>query len=198
MVAAILAGGANTRYPSPKAFIEVDGEPLVRRTLRVLKAAGLGPLVISTNSPELYGEFGIRLVSDIPEALGKGPMGGIISVFEATGETELFIAACDMPFIKQEVVQYIIDNQGGSATVPVMHGRPQPLLAVYKRDVVDEMRARLEHGAYSLTGLVRDIGAVFLDEDALRRMDPEGMSFVNINTPEDRDKLAPDNRGLRP
>jgi len=187
MVAVILAGGGNTRYPTPKAFIEVHGAPIITRTLGVLKAVGIAPIVISTNSPELYESFGLRLISDTVK--GKGPMGGIISVFEATGADELLVTACDMPFITQEVVQYILDNKGGLATVPVMHERPQPLLAVYTKDTVSQMRECLARGKGSLVGMVSDIKAKFLDEQAIRALDPEGNCFMNINTPEDREKI---------
>ena len=183
MVAAILAGGENTRYPSPKAFIEVRGEPIIERTIRVLKSAGCENIVISTNEHGPYEHLGLQLIED--SVKGAGPMGGLISVFEKTGADEVLAAACDMPFITQEIVQYIIANKGGPATVPVMDGRPQPLLAYYARSAIGPMRASLAEGRRSLTGLVKGLGARFLEEKALRSIEPEGLSFLNINAPGD-------------
>ncbi len=190
MTSVVLAGGANTRYPTPKAFIKVDGVPLITRTLDLLRQV-VGPrVVISTNEPELYSHLGVPLIGDTVK--GVGAMGGIVSVFEATGAEELFVAACDMPFIKAEVVQYIIDNrdkEGHQATACMMDKRPQPLLAVYPRSLLGKMRELLSKGRYSLLGIVVDIEANVLKEDDLRAIDSEGISFVNVNTPEDYEKI---------
>ncbi len=191
MTSVVLAGGANTRYPDPKAFIEVDGVPLIRRTLDLLRLV-VGPdVVISTNEPELYFHLGVPLIGDTVK--DAGPMGGIVSVLEATGARELFVAACDMPFIKAEVVQYILDNRdkgGQLATVAIMDGRPHPLLAVYTRSLLGGMRERLAEGRRSLTGMIEDMGSRLLKEDDLRAIDPNGISFANVNTPEDFNKIV--------
>ena len=135
-----MAGGENTRYPSPKAFTVMAGETIIERSLRIL--GGLCErVVISTNEPELYFHLGAPLVGDVLK--GAGPMAGIASVLHATGAKELLVAACDMPFIREELLKYIIDNRGGEATVPVMNGRPEPLLAVYSRDALGTMESML-------------------------------------------------------
>ncbi|MCK4911418.1 MAG: molybdenum cofactor guanylyltransferase [Thermodesulfovibrionales bacterium] len=190
MTSVILAGGENNRYPTPKAFIEVDGVPIISRTLDILRKAAGPDVVISTNEPDLYSHLGVPLIGDTVK--GAGPMGGIVSVLEATGASELFVAACDMPFIKAEVVQYILDNRdkgGKLATVAMMDGRPHPLLAVYTSSLLGGMRERLATGRRSLTGMIQDMGAKMLKEEELRRIDPEGLSFANVNTPEDYEKI---------
>ncbi|KAA9165752.1 nucleotidyltransferase family protein [Amycolatopsis acidicola] len=40
----LLAAGAGRRFGRPKALVELDGEPLVRRALRVLTEGGCGPV----------------------------------------------------------------------------------------------------------------------------------------------------------
>ncbi len=42
----LLAAGAGRRMGRPKALVEVDGEPLVRRAVRVLRDGGLAPVVV--------------------------------------------------------------------------------------------------------------------------------------------------------
>jgi CTP:molybdopterin cytidylyltransferase MocA len=42
----LLAAGAGRRMGGPKALVELDGEPLVRRALRVLADGGCEPLVV--------------------------------------------------------------------------------------------------------------------------------------------------------
>jgi molybdopterin-guanine dinucleotide biosynthesis protein A len=90
-----------------------------------------------------------------------------------------------MPLIKDRLISYIIDNRGGQATVPVFGGRPEPLLAVYSRAALRTMEAMLVQGERSLTGLIERLEVNYLDEPAIRKIDPEGESFMNINTVED-------------
>lgn len=45
-VGLLLAGGAGRRMGGPKALVELDGEPLVLRALRVLAGGGCAPLVV--------------------------------------------------------------------------------------------------------------------------------------------------------
>ncbi|MEJ2861209.1 nucleotidyltransferase family protein [Actinomycetospora flava] len=42
----LLAAGGGRRMGRPKAAVELDGEPLVRRAARALRAAGLAPVVV--------------------------------------------------------------------------------------------------------------------------------------------------------
>lgn len=42
----LLAAGAGRRMGGPKALVELDGQPLVRRALRVLAEGGCAPLVV--------------------------------------------------------------------------------------------------------------------------------------------------------
>jgi molybdopterin-guanine dinucleotide biosynthesis protein A len=182
MTSALLAGGQNTRFPSTKGFIETEGVSIITRTLSLLRAVS-DRTVISTNTPELYFRFGVPMIGDIIK--DSGPMGGIVSVFTATGADEVFVAACDMPFILADIIKYIIENRHGEATVPVVEGKPEPLLAVYNRKAADTMLRELEQGQRSLRRMLKGLKVTYLDMVDVKTLDPEGRSFININTPED-------------
>ncbi|MEV0809088.1 nucleotidyltransferase family protein [Micromonospora sp. NPDC050200] len=51
----VLAAGAGSRLGRPKALVEVDGEPLVRRAVRLLRAGGCAPVhvVVGAGAEEL-------------------------------------------------------------------------------------------------------------------------------------------------
>ena len=66
---AILAGGQSTRMGQDKAFLEVGGRRVIDRVLDVISPLS-DDLFISTNSPELYREFGLRLVPDVYPGAG--------------------------------------------------------------------------------------------------------------------------------
>ena len=45
-----------------------------------------------------------------------------------------------------------------------------------------------------MTGLLERIDARYIDEDEVRKIDPEGRSFININTVEDLEKVLEKNK----
>lgn len=187
MVAAILSGGRNSRYPSLKGFIELGGMGIIERTMMMLR--GLGhEVVISTNEPEHYFTLGVPLIGDtVPSA---GPMSGIVSVMDATGADELFVIACDMPFVRAEVISYIIGQRAKEATVPLLGGRPEPLLAVYTKDATQRMRQMIGEGNTSIAKMLQEMDVRYISEEELKAIDPSGESFMNINTPEDYDRAV--------
>src|SRR5207248_324852 len=92
--AAIMAGGKSSRMGQDKAWIELDGEPLIKRVAAVLSEVA-DEVIVVANDPR-YESLGLAVVRDrYPQG---GPLGGIATaVATATHETVL-VAACDMPF----------------------------------------------------------------------------------------------------
>jgi molybdopterin-guanine dinucleotide biosynthesis protein A len=182
MISLILAGGENKRFPTLKGFIETEGKTIIARNLEVLGKLG-NRVYISTNMPESYFHLGTPLIGDVMPPCG--PMGGILSAFLATNAARILVTACDMPFIKYEVIKYIIENSGRQATVPLLDGRPEPLLAVYRREALPVIEGLLRAGERSVTRMLRELDVRYIEEEMIREIDPEGKSFVNVNTLED-------------
>jgi molybdopterin-guanine dinucleotide biosynthesis protein A len=181
MVSAILAGGENTRFPAQKAFIEIEGRRLIERTIETLQ--GLFPeVLISTNRPEEFFYLGLPMIGDVYDV--RGPLTGIFSVLYASGAERVFVLACDMPFPNPELIKALRDTDG-PAVVPLWRGRPQPLLGHYGRQLLPEMERRILQGRVGLRDFLRETGAVFVPEAEVSALDPQGLSFLNINTPED-------------
>lgn len=180
MDAIILAGGENRRFASHKALAEVDGRRVIESTAALLRRV-FRSVVISTNTPELFFSLGYRMVGDVYDV--RGPMTGIFSCFVATGAEELFVAACDMPFISEKVVRLILGRyRGQDAVIPLYDREPQPLLGIYAARASDRMEAMILGGRQSMKGLIETVGTGYIPEEEVRAVDPEGRSFVNINT----------------
>jgi molybdopterin-guanine dinucleotide biosynthesis protein A len=185
MVSVILSGGGNTRFPLLKGFIEVSGKRLIESNLELLRGI-TGEVVISTNAPEHYFYLGVPLIGDVKGP--AGPMSGIYSPLYCTGADEVFVTACDMPYLNSELISYIISNRGKEATVPVFGGRPEPLLAVYTSGLLETMKRLINEGMTSITHMLKEIDVKYIGEEEVKRIDREGRSFININTPEDYER----------
>lgn len=177
----------------PKGLIEISGQKVVERHIRIFRSLGILPY-ISTNTPEVYEFTGVPLIADSVKS--AGPMSGIVSTFAATGADELLVTACDMPFIKSEMIEYIISHREGEATVPAPSGVPEPLLAVYERSALEIMLRCIDEGRTSMRDMLKLIDTRLIDDKDLKNIDPEGLSFVNINTPDDYNRALGKAEGL--
>ena len=183
----ILAGGENKRFPVIKGFLEVDGKRIIESNIELLSKI-FDRVIISANDPELYFYLGATMVGDVVEY--RGPMTGILSALTIPEVSEIFVTACDMPFIKPELIEYIVDKweKKYDAAIPIFDKTPQPLLGIYSKRSAKSMEQSIKNGERSLREFLRGINVLYINEEEVRNIDPEGRSFININTIEDFQK----------
>jgi len=187
MDALILAGGENKRIPLLKGFLEIrDGKILEVAIQRLRKV--FNRILLSANTPEHYFYLGLPMVGDIIQV--RGPMTGIFSVLSLPDVSVVFVTACDMPDINGILITYIAGRWASEydAVIPVFNNEPQPLPGVYAKSLVRRMEEALHHEKRSLKGFLRDCNVLYVQEAEVRKIDPEGRSFVNINTMQDFEK----------
>ncbi len=185
VTAVILAGGKSSRMGSNKAFLPLEGVPLIER-VRLTLAEIFSHIILSTASPNTYEEIALNEVVDrYPET---GPLGGITSVLE-TGEKRIFCVACDMPFLNRDLIEYQCSVTDCDAVVPIWKGRPEVLHAVYDRNLLNEFQKSLNEMRFKISDSFRDSHIRYISEEEIRRFDAAGLSFRNINTPKDYERL---------
>jgi molybdopterin-guanine dinucleotide biosynthesis protein A len=181
----ILAGGENKRIPVTKGFLTINGLRIIDGNLERLRAV-FDRVMISTNEPERYFSLCVSLVGDVIS--DRGPMTGIFSTLIGRDCTEVFVTACDMPFINVILVKRMVDswdNKKWDAVVPIFEAKPQPLLGIYSRKIAKKMEKSIQRGKRSLRDFLQEINVRYISEEEVRSIDREGRSFVNINTLED-------------
>lgn len=72
---AIMAGGQSSRMGTDKAFVQLDGRPLIAHLLERVADLGQRETFIVTNQPAEYAPLGLPLHADVLP--GKGSLGGI-------------------------------------------------------------------------------------------------------------------------
>jgi molybdopterin-guanine dinucleotide biosynthesis protein A len=185
VAAAIIAGGAATRMGgTPKAGLEVDGRPIATRQLEALRRA-FGRVVVVANEPGAWEGLGVEVCADVHR--GAGPLAGIHAALVATADAAgVVCVAGDMPFLEPALLTLLRDHApDADAVVPLVGGFPEPLLARYGRGCLPVIEARLRAGARAVHEVFAAVTTAWLDEAALRAVDPELRSFTNVNTPDD-------------
>jgi molybdopterin-guanine dinucleotide biosynthesis protein A len=183
MTGIILAGGNSIRMGQNKAFLPVDGVPIVRKIHTLLKEL-FNEVIIITNQKDLFKEFEPGIYSDLlPD---KGALGGLYTgVFYSRFEYS-FCVACDMPFLKRPLVQFLISNtKGEDAIIPRTQDGLQPLHAIYSKRCLDAMKRVIDQGKYKIIDFYDIIKAKIVEETEFLYLDPLRESFINVNTPEE-------------
>jgi molybdopterin-guanine dinucleotide biosynthesis protein A len=183
--AAVIAGGAATRLGGlPKSTLVVEGRSIAERLLEDLRAAFPRVLVVA-NDPRPWAALGVEVVPDVHR--GAGPLAGVHAALVATAaHAGVVCVAGDMPFIAPALLALLRDHEpGADAVVPRVAGRPEPLLARWGRACLPVVEARLAAGERAVHALFDHVRTSWLDEPALRAVDPALRSFTNVNTPED-------------
>lgn len=148
----VLAGGKSKRFGRDKTFL----------------AEGIVPVLSG-----IFDKVVIVTEDIIPD---KGPLGGIYTALVQSSEPYVFIAACDMPFLKAQVIRDIIDNIDG---FDIAAARGNPLCAVYSKNCIHVIKEALDKGELKVQGIFSRLNTKVIDIDK---------EIVNINTQEEYER----------
>jgi len=180
----ILAGGKNKRMGENKAFLEINGERLIDRTLAIFRKI-FHDIIIVTNDPLSYIEFtDAAIVTDIYKE--KGPLGGIYTGLFYSRNDYAFVCPCDMPFLNKDFIEYLVGKDGKyDVIVPEFAEGYQPLHAVYSRNCLLSIKRLLTMDKLKITGFYRDMRVLIIPPEQITPFDADGRLFRNLNTPQD-------------
>jgi molybdopterin-guanine dinucleotide biosynthesis protein A len=182
---AIVAGGLATRLGGvAKSSLVVGGRSIAERQLEALRATFPRVLVVANDAGPWAG-LGVEVVPD--RFVGAGPLAGVHAALVATAaHAGVVCVAGDMPFVAPGLLALLRDHAPESAAVvPRVAGRPEPLLARWSREALPLVEARLAAGERAVHAVFAALATAWLDEPALRAVDPTLRSFANVNTPEE-------------
>jgi molybdopterin-guanine dinucleotide biosynthesis protein A len=187
----VLAGGKNLRLGRNKALEPLNDETLIERTIRRVRPLVKEVLVVTSEE-----RFPLPLVNEITQIkdiyAGKGPLGGIYSGLFTSNYSQNIVVACDMPFLNMELFRYMVTLSGNfDAVVPSLGQEMlEPLHAVYSRNCLNSMKACLEHGRLGVNSFIRTLNVRYVEREECCRLDPELLSFFNINRQSDLDRAS--------
>jgi molybdopterin-guanine dinucleotide biosynthesis protein A len=183
MTGVVLAGGQSRRFGRNKALEEWNGERLLDLAIRGLKPRCQSVLVVA-NDLLPYVPTEATLVRDILP--GQGPLGGIFTALFFSPTPWVFVKATDMPFLIPEVVERMAKlARGVDAVVPVKDGFYEPLFALYHIRCLPLIAQLLERNEKQIVRFYAKAKVAILEQEQWRPLDPGGLNFKNINTPDE-------------
>ncbi len=176
--AALLAGGKSTRMGFDKATLQIDGEPLWQRQIKILQAIGAAEILISGPTAGPWQGSNITVLEDVAPELG--PMGALAGILEKISTENVLLLAVDMPVMTVHFLRRLLAY--GGAVTPENGEYYEPLAAVYSKSSLSLLRSFLDRGQLSLQ--------VFLRESVARGTmkvhcvsSGEQAFFANLNEP---------------
>lgn len=174
----ILAGGGSRRMGRDKAFLPLNGKPLIHHVTDNLAPLRANETLVITRNPDHYAHLPLTACRDlIPNC---GPLGGLYTALTLAQHDTVAVVGCDMPFVDAVLVArlcVLLTTTPVDAAAPRWRDQPEPLHAVYHRRALSVVEQQLERGDYSMMRLLRRLDTIYLDVS-------NNLAFTNVNTPD--------------
>ncbi|MGB0035822.1 MAG: molybdenum cofactor guanylyltransferase [Candidatus Acidiferrales bacterium] len=180
----VLAGGESSRMGRDKGLLELDGVPLAVRAAKLAESVTGAPATIIGGAA--YESFGLRVIGD--DWPGLGPLGGIATALRASETPWNLVAACDLPYLTKEWLEFLIGRALAShadALLPMNERGAEPLCAMYRKRCEPMIRAALERGTRKVTDGLAGLRVESIEPAEWKVFDSEGLLFKNMNSPAD-------------
>ncbi len=189
----ILAGGKSSRMNGQhKGNLMYGAETFMCRLIKELeKDAAQIWISYSENIHETYKNC--RIVTD--EYPDCGPIGGIHAGLKVCRAELLFVAACDMPFLKIEFFRYLEEKMKQEETlkgikfdavVPVLKERINPLAAIYRKSAINILEQQIGRKKYRIRDSLELMNVLYIDISDRKELE---QMLQNINTVEEYQNL---------
>jgi len=177
--AALLAGGESRRMGGDKATILFRGRPLWQIQLDLLRTLNPQEIFVSARTDPVWRPADTDFVSDIPPS--RGPLSGLAASLDRMCGTHLLALAVDMPMMSEKYLRHLCDKiEPHVGVVPRIHGRAEPLAAIYPREAATEFQGALAGPDFSLQTVTR----LLVESGKLREISVTGEErtlFLNVN-----------------
>ena len=182
----ILVGGKSRRMGRDKAFLQIAGKPLFEGVLEIFRES-FDRIVLVGDRAERFAGYGLPVFPDIYPG---SALGGLYTALSYAETEYIFVSSCDLPFANRGILLFLCSLRDGfDAVVPNSDRGFEPLFALYAKSCLGPMRELLECGNFCAYGYYPHVRVRYVQGGELAHLDREGRSFVNVNTPEEFERI---------
>ena len=186
----VLAGGKSLRLGHDKVLEIIDNKSLLQQVLSRVSPFSSDIIIVTAkerSAPQFTSYPKLRITADTYP--GKGPLGGIYTGLVASVSFCNLVVACDMPFLNQALLRYMIELSADfDLVVPRVNNLSEPLHAVYSKSCLAPMEDMIKQDKLSILKLFKLVKVRYVETEEIDRFDPNHLSFFNINTKADLEK----------
>ncbi len=175
---AILVGGKSKRFGSDKCTYEINGKRSVDWINESIGSLFEKVFFVGRND---------NLDDSIPDLKpGLGPISGLETAI-SNSKNGVFLISCDMPFVKREIVDFILRKISDYSIVcPIVDEIYQVTHAFYSEKILPDVKSEMLRDKPSLKHLVSTCqNLLLIEERELKAFKGYKSSFTNFNFPHD-------------
>lgn len=180
-----------------KALKPFLGRPLIQRVIERMKPIA-DEIIVTTNQPAGYEFLDLPLAADLKP--GRGALGGLYTAIASATSRLVAVAACDMPFASPEFFEgacKIMDEENVDVVIAKTDEGYEPLHALYRRETcLPAIEAAIEADQWKVISWFPQVKVRVLSGEEIKSLDPSGLCFWNLNTPEEFSKAEVMVKGL--
>lgn len=198
---AIIAGGTSRRLGTDKRLVRVEGQTLLARSVTTLRAVvdDLHVVIASDADRDVVRTAlgpanmpgpSVAIESDLRP--GEGPAAGLETALAVARHEIVLVVATDHPWLSPAVLGLLLERAVNSSAMAVaLEGSrgPEPLLAVYRRDALVQVRACLDAGTRRLQDVLSTLHPTTVSSEEWRALDPQGLILEDVDSPADLRRL---------
>lgn len=179
----VLSGGQSTRMGKDKGEIHYYNTSQ-RKYLYYILSHHCQSTFISCNEEQSKHIIDTPIIKDVYENIG--PLGGILSAFQINSNTAWLVVACDLPFVNDETIVYLINHRNPSkmATVfwDIENKFPEPMITIWEPCAYSVLLQLVKQGYHSPRKAL-----INADVEILNAPDP--LVLKNVNTTEEYEEV---------
>jgi len=197
----ILIGGQSSRFGADKGLFKFQNKRLIEYQLEILNRFNEDIFLIANDKTQVQSyidEIDFHSITgfvideydfDLERAI-RSPMIGLYSAFKELRKLnyeKLFALSCDNPLIKNEVIDYLIqEGKSYDCVIPCWNNQfMEPLFAIYPIEKAYQTSLDcIKKRKFKLTNIIScNWNTKFISiETTIKNLDPNLLSFKNINT----------------
>ncbi|MDY6822046.1 MAG: molybdenum cofactor guanylyltransferase [Deferribacterota bacterium] len=180
---AILAGGKSERFGRDKTLTMLNNKPLIKYVVDAFSE--VDDIVIIAKNIKKYNILNTTKVVDKYES--QCPLVGIITALEYTVNDLVYIVSADMPFVNMEIFKILNRylEKDVDILLPKINGKIYTLAGIYRKRAKKVLEENFKSGKNKILDAFGNLKVNTLDERYFRDVDPQFISFLNINKKED-------------
>ncbi len=175
----ILAGGSSKRMGQDKTLMDYHGKPQIEHVHNLLEVHCTK--VFLSKRADQKAHKGVLSIDDDQSFLNIGPLGGILSAMKTCPESSWLVMACDLPFVTQETLGFLIQNRDpqkiATAFRSVHDGLPEPLCAIWEGPGYPEILGFFKKNVHCPRKVLINSNTKLLEQE-----DPRWLDNVNDQT----------------
>jgi molybdopterin-guanine dinucleotide biosynthesis protein A len=183
----ILVGGKSRRMGRDKAFLQIAGKTLFERALAIFRES-FDRLMLVGDRAERFAGYGLPVLPDIYPG---SALGGLYTALYHAETEYIFVSSCDLPFPNRKMLLFLCSLRDGfDAVVPSTAHGFEPLFALYAKSCLGPMRELLESGNFCAYAYYPQVRVRYVQDEEIAHFNRDGRSFMNVNTPEEFEKIG--------